>query len=220
MSKNKAAIEVLKTLGVFASLGVIGLGVMYRKEIYGVVTGKKIVSNKAVKKAKEEFEKWDQGKIKEHDSRTLDSLDSYWKSVGKTYNSMKNEAWSAAFISWLMQESGSKDTFKKSASHSVYIRDSIKNKKENIGSWKGYKPEDVKVKVGDLICYARQNGVNYDSQSSYSSHCDIVINVDKKKQKVRAIGGNVGNSVTASDVSISKDGYLNSDKHFVVIKNK
>lgn len=208
------------SLGVFATVGVIGLGVMYRKEIFGALKGKKIVSKSAVDRAKKELKKWENGSVKEGSSETLKELDEYWKSVGKSYSSMKNEAWSAAFISWLMQESGAKDSFKKSASHSVYIRDAVKNRKENKGSWKGYKPEEIKINKGDLVCYARQNGVTYDTTSSYASHCDIVSAVDRKKKQVRAIGGNVSDSVKESTYRLNEKGYLDKGKIFVVLRNK
>ena len=133
---------------------------------------------------------------------------------------MKGEAWSAAFISWLIKESGGKDSFKYSASHSVYIRDAIKNRKDNKGSWKGYKPSEVKIEKGDLVCYARTSGITYDTTSSYPSHCDIVSEVDRKKKQIRAIGGNVSDSVKESTYSIDNKGFLADTKPFVVLKNK
>ena len=69
-------------VGLFATVGVTGLAIMYRKEIIGTIQGKKIVRNRAVEKAKKELKHWDNGKIKKHDERTLDRLDDYWKSVG------------------------------------------------------------------------------------------------------------------------------------------
>ncbi len=212
--------KILTSIGLLATVGVIGLTVQYRREIYGFAMGKKIISNKAVKIAEDELEKWENGSIKEGSSKTLTELDDYWKSVGYTYSSMKNEAWSAAFISWVMDQSGAKDTFEKSASHSVYIRSAIQNRQKDIGSWKGYKPEEVKIKKGDLICYARQSGVTYDSTSSYASHCDLVRNVDRKQKVVKAIGGNVSDSVTESTFNIDEDGKLNQGKHFAVLRNK
>lgn len=216
MNKKQIAISI----GLLATVGVTGIAFQYRREIAGLITGKKIVKNKAVDKAKKELDKWNNGAIKEGSSETLTELDQYWQSVGKTYKSMKGEAWSAAFISWLMKESGAKDSFKYSASHSTYIREAIKNRKENKGSWKGYKPSEVKIEKGDLVCYARQGGVNYDTTSSYTSHCDIVSSVDRKKKQISTIGGNVSDSVKVTSYAIDKKGFLADNKPFVVLKNK
>jgi hypothetical protein len=216
MDKKKIAISI----GLLATIGVTGLAFQYRKEIIGLIKGKKIVSSKAVSLAEKEKKKWGNGNIKEHDPKTLKELKDYWKSVGLTYEGMKNEAWSAAFISYIMKKAGAKDSFKYSPSHSVYIVDAIKNKKENKGSWKGYKPEEVRVAKGDLVCYARQNGVSYDTTNRYLSHCDIVNNIDKKNGFITAIGGNVSDSVRESKYDISKEGIVTDRKIFVVIKNK
>jgi len=216
MTKKKVLISV----GAFALLGFTGLAVMYLRELIGAVTGKKIVRNKAVSRAEKELEKWGNGSVKEGSSKTLEELDAYWKSVGMSYQSMRGEAWSAAFISWLMKESGSKDAFPYSASHSVYIREAIANRKARKGSWKGYKPEEVKIEKGDLVCYARQDGVTYDTTSRYASHCDIVSAIDRKKKQIKAIGGNVSDSVNESTYRINNKGFLEKGKIFVVIKNK
>ena len=120
-----------------------------------------------------------------------------------------------------MRESGF-DDFKFNASHSVYIRDSIKNKKQNLGGFKGYKPNETKVEVGDLVCYPRQAGVTYDTQSAYASHCDIIVEVENNK--AIGVGGNVSNSVAQTTYPLSS-GKIDKAKDsksyggvFVVIK--
>lgn len=223
MIKKAVIKEVGIAIGLLATIGVTGIAFRYRREIYGAISGKRIISKKASNKAKEELDKWQNGAIKEGAETTVKELDGYWQSVGTTYKKMGDAAWSAAFISWLMKESGAKDTFKYSPSHSVYIVDAINNKKENKGSWKGYKPSEVSIKKGDLICYARQSGVTYDTTNRYDSHCDIVYNVDRKQRRASTIGGNVSNSVKETVVNIDEKGMITSDnknKYFVVLKNK
>lgn len=220
MANEKVIKNIAKGATIFAVVGVTGLAIAYRKEIIGKITGKRIVSKKAVQVAKKELTKWENGSIKEHDSRTLEDLKDYWRAVNLDYSKMKTEPWSAAFISWVMKQAGAKDQFDYSASHSVYIRRAIENKKANKGSWKGYKPSEVKVEKGDLICYARPISDKYDATGRYASHCDIVHDVDRKSKVVRAIGGNVSNSVTESTARIDSNGKLEGNKYFVVLKNK
>lgn len=221
MANKDTIIGISKVVGVLATVGVLGLGYKYRKEIIGIAKGQKIVSQKAAKIARQELAKWGDGNVKEHDPKTLEDLKRYWASVGLSYNKMKSEPWSAAFLSYVIQQAGAKDTFKYSPSHSVYIREAIQNKKEGKGSWKGYRSEETRVQKGDLVCYARQSGVDYDTTSSYISHCDIVVDVDKKSERATTIGGNVSNSVKTTMVKLTKDGKVeNTDKYFVVIKNK
>ena len=221
MVKNDTIIGISKAIGVLATVGLLGIGYKYRKEIIGIAQGKKIVSQKATKVAREELAKWGDGSVKEHDPKTVNELRKYWSSVGLDYDNMKSEPWSAAFLSYVIQQAGAKDTFKYSPSHSVYIREAIQNKKEGKGSWKGYRPEETKLEKGDLVCYARQSGVDYDTTSAYISHCDIVVDVDKKSKRATTIGGNVSNSVKTTMLDLTKDGKVeNTQKYFVVIKNK
>lgn len=214
-------------LGV-GTLGLITLAFIYRKQIKaGISKFKKSI----VDIANEEWNAWNSGgRIKEGDSRTMDRLRSYWRegaNVNWSDQKMIDEAWSSAFISWVMNKGGAGNEFPRTASHSEYIRMSVKNRKENNENpFKGYKPseEQAKVKVGDLVCYPRQSGVSYDSTSSYKSHCDLVTEV--KENEAVSIGGNVSNSVTKTIVPLTKEGYIDKSKdkksyggYFVVIKN-
>ena len=202
------------------SLAAIGGGVL----LY--INRRKIskVARNAVDLAKGEFDYWNEGsnQRKENEASVFDRLKDYWQEGADIFWSktkMVNEAWSAAFISYLMKKAGAGDDFKYSASHSVYIRDAIKNRKEdNKNPFKGYKPEEVKVEKGDLVCYARQGGVGYDTTGAYKSHCDMVIDV--AKDKATTIGGNVSNSVSKTEVDLDDNKQIVDPKYFVVIKNK
>lgn len=203
-----------------ASLTLVGgVLVVYRKR-FGISK----VARKAIKIANSEFEEWNKGgvKRKEGEAEMLDNLRKYWQEGANTFwtkSRMVNEAWSAAFISYLMNKSGAGENFKGGTSHSVYIRDAIKNRKENNKNpFKGYRPEEVRVKKGDLVCYARQKGVGYDTKGAYKSHCDLI--VDIKNGIATGIGGNVSNSVSKTKVELDKDNKIIGKKHFVVIKNK
>lgn len=218
------------------SVGTLGLAtliILYRKEIKsGVMSGLSSFKKSILSIANNEWNEWNPNnqRIKEGDSRTMDKLRSYWRegaNLNWSDQKMIDEAWSSAFISWVMNKGGAEGEFPKTASHSKYIRASVKNRKENNSNpFKAYKVNEpeAKVKVGDLVCYPRQSNVSYDTLSAYKSHCDIVTEI--KGNEAVTIGGNVGNSVTKTIVPIDSKGYIDKTRdkkgyggYFTVIKN-
>jgi hypothetical protein len=177
--------------------------------------------------AEGEYKFWNGAK--EGDKRTLDRLRQYWKEGAGVMNwddkKMTNEAWSAAFISYIMKKAGAGKDWKYSASHSTYINDSIKNRKDNNDKpFKAFKPNEVKVAVGDLVSYPRGGSVTYDTANkigSYASHTDLVVNI--KNGIAETLGGNISNSVSITKVPLTADGKIDTAKaknsYFAVIKN-
>ena len=220
MNKKTKSIIIISSI----ALALIGVGFLFYKR-----KGRKMTEfkRKLVTIANEEWDKWNKPtKIVEGNADTLKQLRSYWNDGAKVFkndNYYINEAWSSAFISWLMFKAGAGKDWKYSQSHSVYITDTIKNRKQNNSNpFKGYKVDEVDVQVGDLVCKPRQNGVTYDSPSGYMSHCDLVVAVDS--DNAVAIGGNVSNSVSKTTIPL-KNGKVDktnpsNSKWFVVIKNK
>ena len=185
---------------------------------------------KLINLANEEWDKWNKGgvRIKEGSQDTIQDLRDYWEKgagVKKNDNYYVEEAWSSAFISYLMRMAGAGDDFKYASSHSQYIAQAVKNRKENNSKkFKAYKPNEVDVKVGDLVCYPRQSGVGYDSGAGYKSHCDLITSIDNNIAV--GIGGNVSDSVSKKNYTL-KDGKIDKSKDtkdyggiFVVIKNE
>jgi len=175
--------------------------------------------------ANKEWAKWNPSgkRITEGSKDTLQDLRNYWEEGAGVKQNDKyyiNEAWSASFISYIMKKAGAGDDFKYNASHSVYIRDAIKNRKENNSKkFKGYKPDEKDVELGDLVCYARQSGVTYETTSQYKSHCDLITEING--DVATGMGGNVSNSVSKKEYFL-KDGKIDKSKSkevFVVIKN-
>jgi hypothetical protein len=111
--------------------------------------------------------------------------------------------WSAAFISWVMKSSGAGDNFRYSTQHSVYISQAIRDhlNNNNVGFW-GWRVNEHKPVVGDLACWAREAGVDFEHQKggNYAGHCDIIVEVDA--DEIFVIGGNVGDSVTRRPLSL------------------
>jgi hypothetical protein len=181
---------------------------------------------KLVDLANSEWDKWNKGgvRIKEGSQDTIQDLRDYWEKgagVKKNDTYYINEAWSSAFISYLMKMAGAGDDFKYSQSHSQYIAQAVKNRKENNDKkFKAYKPNEVDVKVGDLVCYPRQSGVTYDSGAGYKSHCDLIISING--DVAVGVGGNVSNSVSKKNYALS-NGKIDKTKNkdiFTVIKNE
>jgi Uncharacterized protein conserved in bacteria (DUF2272) len=118
--------------------------------------------------------------------------------------------WSAAFISWVMKKAGAGDRFRYSTQHSVYIAQSIRDfssKRDAAGFW-GQRLNEYRPMVGDLVCWSRQDGVDYDHQmgGDYKGHSDIVVAVEPGR--IWIIGGNVGDSVTKRPLLLDQRGFL------------
>jgi predicted chitinase len=144
--------------------------------------------------------------------------DPYWRRIGEYWKVVNfpsldgrdhDMPWSAAFISFCMQIAGAGDRFHGSAQHSVYISRAIlarRNQDQSAGYWCYRLPEWKPVR-GDVVCWARQSGIDYDHQNagSYHGHCDIVVEV--RDDEIQIIGGNVGDSVTRRPLTLT-NGYL------------
>lgn len=146
----------------------------------------------------------------------------YWKK-GTNYNrdGCDGVPWSSAFISFIMKKSGAGDEFVYSPSHSRYIRDAVSNTKSGQkNTFMAYRLSEKPVSLGDLVCYSRQSGVDYDTTGSYKSHCDIVVKINKRKGTADVIGGNVSDGVTKKIIRIDRNGYLTDTNNdwFTIIK--
>ena len=133
--------------------------------------------------------------------------------------------WSAAFISWVMKTSGAGSNFRYSTQHSVYISQAIRDhlNNNNVGFW-GWRLNELKPAVGDLVCWAREDGVDFDHQKSgnYAGHCDIVVAVEANE--ILVIGGNVGDSVTRRPLALDVE-FLTAGEHggellFAIMQNR
>ena len=154
--------------------------------------------------------------------RLIDNANREWELWGKPlYRLGERVPWSAAFISFIMKKTGAGNEFVYSSAHTNYIRDAIKNTKSGKKhTFMAYRLSEKPVSLGSLVCYSRQSGVNYNTTSSYKSHCDIVVKVNKRKGTAEVIGGNVSDGVSKKVVSIDKDGYLidKNNDWFTIIK--
>ena len=218
--------DKIKVWGLLGGVGLLTISLIY---IFSRPKKQSPFKKKLVNLANEEYNAWNKnGKIKEGSQDTLPRLRKYWEEGSGTKqddNYYINQAWSSAFISYLMRKAGAGKDFKYAQSHSQYIAEAVKNRKENNSKkFKAYKPNEVKVEVGDLVCYPRQSGVRYDSKAGYMSHCDLVTSI--KGNNAVGVGGNVSDSVSKKNYPL-KEGKIDKSKDtkdyggvFVVIKNK
>ena len=172
---------------------------------------------KIVKLANDELKKW-QGK-KEGNNTTIQELRNYWKQgagVTASDNYYINNAWSAAFISWIMKTAGAGDKFKYSARHSEYIHAAKQHRKNNVKTFQAFRKNEQPVKVGDLICYPRQAGVTYDTPGNYYAHCDLITEI--KNGTAVTIGGNVSDTVKKSTYNLDTDSKVTTEKVHAIIK--
>ncbi|QGZ90941.1 DUF2272 domain-containing protein [Microcystis aeruginosa] len=176
--------------------------------------------------ATEEWEFFEKGTKKERENGFWQRIVKYWKEgLNRTDiddpTDVGNVPWSAAFISWIMTKAGAADKFKRDASHSVYIRDSVKKRKDQVinAPFVAFKIDEVTPEIGDLVCAPRQSGVTYDTTDNYISHCDLV--VAKRTNEIDIIGGNVSDSVTQKTLKLDTNGKVKDTTRpwFVVIKN-
>ncbi len=149
----------------------------------------------------------------------------YWQeALGEHLDGRDDVPWSAAFVSWIMKIAGVGNRFHYAAAHSSYISKAINDRiHHNAASYfLGYRLNEYKVQPGDLVCRARQSGIDYDHQhgGAYFSHGDIVVAV--RDNEIDVIGGNVSNSVTKRTLKLDAQGFLtdNSARYFAVIENK
>jgi len=167
--------------------------------------------------------------------RVADSIAGYWSSTpdsawilerqNKSWDSRGpgsrwRNPWSAAFISWVMCESGLGDprTFRRAIAHHSYIDQAImaRDDNESLAAYVAYNPGEEIIEPGDMLCRgsrpsyesieARQNQLGVGART----HCDIVVKLDEPNERIMLIGGNVRSWVRMKllPASVNNKGYL------------
>ena len=114
--------------------------------------------------------------------------------------------WSAAFISWVMCEGGLGETaqFRRAIAHHSYIDQAIRARDtgSTASAYVAYDAGEVAVEPGDLLCTARRPEYETLAQRRRQlgvgarTHCDLVVKVEPTRNRILAIGGNVGDAVS------------------------
>lgn len=133
------------------------------------------------------------------------------KGIGERWHN----AWSAAFISWVMCESGLGDPaqFRRAIAHHSYIDQAIvaSDTGDERAAYRAYGIGEQRIQPGDLLC--RGSRPAYRSLTERRSqlgvgartHCDIVVKVDEAQEQISVIGGNVRATVRMKVIPATRD---------------
>jgi hypothetical protein len=166
----------------------------------------------------------------DEDEARSERIHQYWQAAGEPglSGSDCDQAWSAAFIVWLMRAAGVPESvFPSTISHRDYVARFLGEAPDppflphTIGA---YRPQPA-----DLICAIRGNSVSLDGDelprpadlANAKLHCDIV--VESRGRSLQAIGGNVRNSVSRTDLALSPQGHLQPTPRrpwFLILENR
>jgi hypothetical protein len=119
-----------------------------------------------LRQAVKEWIRFERGKKKETQEPFSRYIGEYWKALGVLNRDGHNDVpWSAAFISFIIRQAGYGTSFKYAEGHRVYINDSIAKRQSNKASafW-GFRLDEHKPQLGDLICLWRNNRVTFDNR--------------------------------------------------------
>jgi hypothetical protein len=116
------------------------------------------------------------------------------------------DPWSAAFVSWVICESGLSATsrFQRAVAHHVYIDQAIRAR-DDAASQAAYVAYDIgerAIEPGDLLCSGRRPAYRSLADrrrqmgTGARTHCDFVVKLDEASGRIMAIGGNVRGAVS------------------------
>jgi hypothetical protein len=82
------------------------------------------------------------------------------------------------------------------------------NGKAQAGYW-CYRLTECTPSIGDIVCWARQDGIDYGHQNAgdYAGHCDVIVEVNPTHRGRRR---NVGDSVTKRPLALGTSGFIES----------
>jgi hypothetical protein len=139
-------------------------------------------------------------------------------------------SWSAAFVSYVIRQSGVAATeFKFANAHRVYIYDAFAASAGELTNEAGgrlYRAcplTTTRPRAGDLICQQREPALaaasgeavrerirselagSIETRSVRRTHCEVVASIDARARKVYTIGGNVNQAVSARKMNLRRD---------------
>jgi len=128
------------------------------------------------------------------------------------------DAWSAAFISWVICEGGlaSADQFRRAMAHHSYIDQAIQatDTQDPVAAYRAYPLGTQTILPGDLLCRGSRPAYRSIAERRAQlgvgarTHCDIVVNVDESIEEITVIGGNVRATVRMKIMPATRDGKL------------
>lgn len=117
---------------------------------------------------------------------------------------MNDSPWSAAFISYVMDQAGLDGRqFRFASAHWQYVQRAFQAPDDY--AYRACDPRTTVPAVGDLLCYSRGGPLLKDFASwrtaalqpgfGAAAHCEVVVEVDTDAEKIETVGGNVVQSV-------------------------
>ena len=169
---------------------------------------------------------WRDGSLRETEPRVSKRLQQYWEAVGvevsveqlQQQEFQASHPWSAAFVSWVVKRAGGGDDFAYSAAHWRYVAAAKQNRlANNDNPFNAYRIAECKVGVGDIVVKRRGTSTaTYDNiERGHQTHGDIVLAVSDSK--ALTVGGNVGNTVSVTEVNLTTGGHLSGEPYFAVV---
>lgn len=113
--------------------------------------------------------------------------------------------WSAAFVSWVMCESGLDEAnqFRRAIAHHTYIDQAIRARDGGApAAYTAYDIGDAPILPGDLLCSGRRPAYRSLAERRQQmgegarTHCDVVVALDEAGARILTIGGNVRGTVS------------------------
>jgi len=178
----------------------------------------------------------------DRDPLIFEALSAYWTAVGRTdivarerariargQNPDWQEAWSAAFISWAMARGGApRKDFCPDQAHWRYLRSiALAPPTRTPPRFIVHDPAEYPPRPGDLICATRAGVTVADWKDALLRadplplHCDLVVGTNAFQ--LRAVGGNVSDSVVETRTPIDSRGFLYAvpgRAWFAVVENR
>ena len=148
----------------------------------------------------------------------LERQNQRWREQGIT--ARWRDFWSAAFISWVMCESGlgEYEKFQRAIAHHSYIDQAIRARDglEPEAAFTAFDIGEAEILPGDMLCRgSRPEYRNLDQRRSQMgqgarTHCDVVVELDSANKQIKVIGGNVRGAVRMKllPATSSSDSYL------------
>lgn len=164
----------------------------------------------------------------EDEGEAVQRIALYWRSVSRALNGADcNQAWSAAFISYLMVASNiSSAEFMPSDTHFTYLDYLHQREMSADPAFVLRSAASEPIAPGDLLCAPRGNNTAAtldDIRPGLPGHCDLVVEVHPQQGWAGVIGGNVFNSVSESLIPINGQSIalpISSRPWLVVAKNR
>ena len=203
------------------------------------------IKRRLVEVATDEFENtWNRGTRTENQPSMTPIVERYWRDGVYEGGAIPSdvdipaESWSAAFIAWVVQESGGGDRFSKvdaearyraqfrPRAHWRYVAPAKLNREKGSANpfW-AFGIDEMRPEAGDIIVRSRANSnATFDNFEFRQTHGDIV--VDVRATEITVIGGNAGtgsNTVARREYPLDAAGFVASsggtrNDHFAIVR--